>query len=132
MINNKVTVTGYRNDYIDFLRGLAAISIVAIHTAFWSGESYTPTWFKSMTLLVDVPFFFYLSGWSTSYKQFDFIKTGKGLLNIWKKWLFFVTLVALFCYLSSYSPFSFQGVKDIKDLVNNWLCHNKWLIFDEK
>lgn len=26
-----------RNNYIDFLRGIAAINIVAIHTAFWGG-----------------------------------------------------------------------------------------------
>mgnify|MGYP001393330894 CR=1 FL=1 len=30
-----------RNNYIDFLRGIASIGIIAIHTAFWSGQSYT-------------------------------------------------------------------------------------------
>lgn len=118
---NKITVSGYRNDYIDFLRGLAAICIVAIHTAFWSGGSYTPAWFQNMTLLVDVPFFFYLSGWGASYNKFSFIKAVNGLINIWKKWIFFVTLVALFCYFSSYCPIKFEGVKDIVDLVNNYI-----------
>lgn len=36
-----------RNNYIDFLRGIAAIGIIAIHTAFWGGQSYTPEWFCS-------------------------------------------------------------------------------------
>ena len=30
------------NSYIDFLRGIAALGIIAIHTAFWAGQSYTP------------------------------------------------------------------------------------------
>ena len=52
-----------RNEYIDYLKGIASIGIIAIHTAFWSGQSYTPEWFWNLTLLLDVPFFFYLSGW---------------------------------------------------------------------
>lgn len=35
-----------RNNYIDFLRGIAAINIVAIHTAFWGG----PKLYSSMVL----------------------------------------------------------------------------------
>ena len=31
-----------RNSYIDFLRGIVAIGIIAIHTVFWKGQSYTP------------------------------------------------------------------------------------------
>ena len=27
-----------RNNYIDFLRGIASIGIIAIHTAFWAGQ----------------------------------------------------------------------------------------------
>lgn len=48
-----------RNDYIDFLRGVAVIGIVAIHTAFWAGQSYTPEWFWNLTLFLDVPFSFF-------------------------------------------------------------------------
>lgn len=39
-----------RNEYIDYLRGIASIGIIAIHTAFWSGQSYTPEWFQNLTL----------------------------------------------------------------------------------
>lgn len=108
-----------RNNYIDFLRGIAAINIVAIHTAFWGGQSYTPAWFWNITLLLDVPFFFYLSGWSSSYRHCDIVRTSKSLLNIWIKWIFFVIIVAAFCkMLVCYMP-NIQGVNNIRDLVNN-------------
>ncbi len=58
-----------RNEYIDYLKGIASIGIIAIHTAFWSGQSYTPEWFWNLTLLLDVPFFFYLSGWGGQYSK---------------------------------------------------------------
>lgn len=32
-------VTIARDNYLDTVRGLAAIGVVAIHTAFWSGQS---------------------------------------------------------------------------------------------
>lgn len=47
-----------RDYYLDFLRGIAALNIIIIHTAFWSGEGYVPTIIKNLTLLLDVPFFF--------------------------------------------------------------------------
>ncbi|MGO5062505.1 acyltransferase family protein [Lawsonibacter sp. LCP25S3_F5] len=110
-----------RNGYIDYLRGVAALGIVAIHTAFWSGQSYTPPWFWNLTLFLDVPFFFYLSGWGTSYKKGDLIRTGKSLLSIWLKWVFYVSILAIFCFISKWLPISFQGVTDLKDLVNNYM-----------
>ena len=86
-----------RNSYIDFLRGIAALGIIAIHTAFWAGQSYTPAWFWNITLLLDVPFFFYLSGWASSYKKCELKHVVKSLFIIWIKWIFFVSLVAIFC-----------------------------------
>ena len=49
-----------RNNNIDFLRGIATLCIILIHTAFWTGEMYLPAWFKNLTLLVDVPVFMYI------------------------------------------------------------------------
>ena len=110
-----------RNNYIDFLRGIASIGIIAIHTAFWAGQSYTPEWFWNLTLLLDVPFFFYLSGWVSSYKKSDIKKTCKSILDIWCKWIFFVSVVSVFCFFSHFFPFSFEGVSDIKDLFQNYM-----------
>lgn len=109
-----------RYEYIDFLRGVATVGIVAIHTAFWGGESYVPSWFKNMTLLLDVPFFFYLSGWGSSFHKINVGKTAKSLCTIWLKWVYFVCVLALFCLVSNYwLPSPFAGVSDVRDLINN-------------
>ncbi len=110
-----------RNNYIDFLKGIAAIGVVAIHTAFWSGQGYTPMWFWNITLFLDVPLFFYLSGWASSYKAADVSRTGVSLLKLWLKWIFFISLLALVCYVSTKTPFPFQGVSDFRDLINNYM-----------
>lgn len=110
-----------RNEYIDFLKGIAAIGIIAIHTAFWYGESYVHPWFKNLTLFLDVPFFFYLSGWGSSYRKSSITRTAKGIGSIWCKWIYFVSVLALFCYVSQWLPHPFEGVSDLRDLVNNYM-----------
>lgn len=81
-----------RNYYIDFLRGLAAINIILIHTAFWSGSEYTPVWFQSLTLLIDVPLFFFIAGWAFSYsKSFE-----KSLLNVFRTHLKYTVFLVLY------------------------------------
>lgn len=93
-----------RNEYIDYLKGIASIGIIAIHTAFWSGQSYTPEWFWNLTLLLDVPFFFYLSGWGGQYSKKSIEKMLKSLGKIWIKWIYFITLVSILCALSYKLP----------------------------
>lgn len=51
-----------RDENIDILRGICAISIVLIHTTFWSGGGYVPQYIQSLSLLIDVPAFFFVSG----------------------------------------------------------------------
>lgn len=109
-----------RNEYIDYLRGIASIGIIAIHTAFWSGQSYTPEWFQNLTLLLDVPFFFYLSGWGGGCSKKNIEKTLKSLGKIWIKWIYFILLVSIFCILSYKLPWKFEGVADFRDLINNF------------
>ena len=46
-----------RDLYIDFAKGLATLSIIFIHTAFWSGQFYIPTEVRVLSLLFDVPLF---------------------------------------------------------------------------
>ena len=80
-----------RNNNIDFLRGLATISIIIIHTAWWSGEGYLPRWFSGLTLLVDVPVFMFLAGLSFNYVN-SITKNIKGIIGQWKKWLYFLVI----------------------------------------
>ena len=89
-----------RDLYLDFYRGLAVISIIWIHTVWWSGESYTPHLLRNMALLLDVPFFMFLSGWSFSYNP-DALKQFKNLFVIWLKWSFFLIIVHAFLHIVS-------------------------------
>lgn len=105
-----------RNFNIDLFRGIAIINIIAIHTAFWSGESYTPHWFQSLTLLLDVPYFFYISGRSICFYEGDLFKTSKILLKTWLKWVFSITILAfIFRVIGSEG-----GAKDLRDLFQNY------------
>ena len=57
-----------KRDYsIDLFRGLACISIVFIHTVWWSGVSYVPEYISQISLLFDVPVFFFLAGQSAYF-----------------------------------------------------------------
>ncbi|MBR2111996.1 MAG: hypothetical protein IJ950_03480, partial [Helicobacter sp.] len=59
----------YRNLEIDILRGICVISIIMIHTTFWSGGAYVPWPVQSLSLLIDVPAFFFIAGASVAYTQ---------------------------------------------------------------
>lgn len=85
-----------RDNYLDFLRGLAVVSVVLIHTVFWSGEYYSSQTLRSLTLAFDVPFFFFLAGWSNSFHLGNIYRHYKGLFNIFLKWIFFISCVILF------------------------------------
>lgn len=61
-----------RNTYIDMIRGVVGLGIICIHTAFWCGQSYIPTCFQTLTLLIDVSLFFFLSRWVRVIKRVIF------------------------------------------------------------
>ena len=58
-----------RDNSIDFFRGVAAIWIIFIHTCFWSGEVYVPVWLKSLSLIIDVPLFIFISGMTFNFSN---------------------------------------------------------------
>lgn len=94
MSENKIKEKKVRNYNIDFLRGIATLCIILIHTAWWSGTGYLPTWFSNLTLLIDVPVFIFISGISFNYVN-SIIKNLKGILIQWKKWLYFLIFYTL-------------------------------------
>lgn len=102
-----------RDQSLDFFRGVAALNIIAIHTAFWSGGSYVPKWFQMITLLLDVPFFFFLAGWSFGYCS-SIRKSIHNLLETWRKWIGYITVLAVVCLI-----FNLNGIIDIVDYIKN-------------
>ena len=87
-----------RDLYIDAVKGFATLSIIFIHTVFWSGQYYVPTEVRNLSLLFDVPMFFFLSGLTSSGKV---EKNIHRLLKLQISYMFFVsTLFILYCYFN--------------------------------
>ena len=105
-----------RNYNIDFLRGIATISIIVIHTAFWSGTAYLPEWVSNITLLLDVPAFIFISGITSSYSK-TFMKKINGLLKLWQKWIFFLLFYILILLIF------FRSDLKLVDIIN-WIFYS--------
>ncbi len=84
-----------RDLYIDFAKGIATLSIVFIHTAFWSGQFYIPAEVRVFSLVFDVALFYALSG-ITSGANIE--KTLYRLLKLQITYMIFVTLLFFLDY----------------------------------
>lgn len=101
-----------RDLYIDFAKGLATLSIIFIHTAFWSGQFYIPTEIRVLSLLFDVPLFYALSG-ITSGNNIE--KTLYRLLKLQITYMIFVTFLFFLDYLFKVFGLNFFGLEDLKN-----------------
>ena len=123
-----------RDNNIDFFRGIAAVWIIFIHTCFWSGEVYVPVWLRSLSLIIDVPLFMFISGMTFNFSN-DFFKSIKGLCKIWFKWLTFLIIYFVIILCFDFKHFSLSAIikaiffnfnaQDILFVVNGSL----WFIF---
>ena len=100
-----------RDLYIDFAKGLATLSIIFIHTAFWSGQFYIPTEFRLLSLLVDVPIFFALSGITSSG---NIEKTLYRLLKLQITYMIFVTGLFFADWIFKAGVISFWDTETLK------------------
>ncbi|MDY3536857.1 acyltransferase family protein [Riemerella anatipestifer] len=100
-----------RDLYIDFAKGLATLSIIFIHTTFWSGQYYIPTELRVLSLLFDVPIFFALSG-LTSGGNVE--KTLYRLLKLQVTYMIFVTLLFFVDYFFKVFGLYFFGLESLK------------------
>ena len=131
-----------RDLYIDFAKGFATIAIIFIHTVFWSGQYYVPTECRVLSLLIDVPLFYALSG-ITSGGNIE--KTLYRLLKLQVTFMIFVTLLFFLDYFfkvfgihvfgldwmkNFYSTFGSkyvpQNISDVPQWQNlgNWYLHS--------
>ncbi len=85
-----------RDLYIDFAKGFATLSVIFIHTVFWSGQFYVPTELRVLSLLIDVPLFYALSG-LTSGNNVE--KTFYRLLKLQITYMIFITFLFFLDYL---------------------------------
>ncbi len=85
-----------RDLYIDFARGAATLSVIFIHTAYWSGQLYVPLKVSALSLVFDVAIFFAISG-ITSGANVE--KTLQRLLKLQVTYMIFVTFLFFLDYL---------------------------------
>lgn len=102
-----------RDKSLDFFRGIAALNIIFIHTVFWSGEQYVPQVVKSLALLIDVPFFFFLSGWSFNYCK-NINRNIHHLFLLWFKWIVYISILGIISAL-----LKIQGISNELDFLKN-------------
>lgn len=106
-----------RDLYIDFAKGFATISIIFIHTVFWSGQFYVPTELRVLSLLVDVPLFYALSG-LTSGGNIE--KTMYRLLKLQITYMIFVTFLFFLDYFFKVFGLNFFGLDWMKDFYSTF------------
>lgn len=106
-----------RDLYIDFAKGFATLSIIFIHTVFWSGQFYIPTELRVLSLLIDVPLFYALSG-ITSGGNVE--KTLYRLLKLQITFMIFVTLLFFLDYFFKVFGLNVFGLEWMQDFYSTF------------
>lgn len=88
MTNTKISPQ--RDNYIDLIKALAAISVIFIHTVHNSGNSYSPYLLQCLSLFFDVPVFFLLAGIVNSGNM---TRTVKSLAKLFVSFGFFTLII---------------------------------------
>ena len=106
-----------RDLYIDFAKGFATLAIIFIHTVFWSGQFYVPTELRVLSLLIDVPLFYALSG-LTSGGNIE--KTFYRLLKLQITFMIFVTFLFFLDYFFKVFGLNIFGLNWMKDFYSTF------------
>ena len=92
-----------RENYIDFVRGIVIIQVIQIHTSFHSGDMYLPDIFRNVSLFLDVPVFFILTG--MTFASVGKLNPVKQMLKISLVFTFF-----LIFYQIAFSDYSIEKI----------------------
>lgn len=106
-----------RDLYIDFAKGFATLSVIFIHTVFWSGQFYVPTEVRVMSLFFDVILFYALSG-ITSGANIE--KTFYRLLKLQVTYMIFVTFLFFMDYFFKVFGLTFFSIDWLKDFYSTF------------
>lgn len=106
-----------RDLYIDFAKGFATLSVIFIHTVFWSGQFYVPAELRVLSLLIDVPLFYALSG-LTSGGNID--KTFSRLIKLQITYMIFVTFLFFLDYFFKVFGLGIFGLDWMKDFYGTF------------
>jgi len=106
-----------RDLYIDFAKGLATLSIIFIHTAFWSGQFYIPADVRVFSLVFDVALFYALSG-ITSGSNIE--KTLYRLLKLQITYMIFVTFLFFLDYFFKVFGLTFFSLEWLQNFYSTF------------
>ena len=106
-----------RDLYIDFAKGFATLAIIFIHTVFWSGQFYIPTEVRVLSLLIDVPLFYALSGFTSGG---NIEKTFYRLLKLQITFMIFVTFLFFLDYFFKVFGLNIFGLDWMKSFYSNF------------
>lgn len=106
-----------RDLYIDFAKGLATLSIIFIHTAFWSGQFYILPEIRIFSLVFDVALFYALSG-ITSGANIE--KTFYRLLKLQITYMIFVTLLFFLDYFFKVFGLTFFSLEWLQNFYSTF------------
>lgn len=106
-----------RDLYIDFAKGLATLSIIFIHTAFWSGQFYILPEVRVFSLVFDVALFYALSG-ITSGSNIE--KTFYRLLKLQITYMIFVTLLFFLDYFFKIFGLTFFSLEWLQNFYSTF------------
>jgi fucose 4-O-acetylase-like acetyltransferase len=85
-----------RDTYFDAVKGMMILSVINIHTVYWSLKPLTPDLMRELAYFIDIPIFFFISGYFA--KHSSFLGTTKQavhqLIRLYLKYLVIAALVA--------------------------------------
>lgn len=104
-----------RNALLDVTKGVAIINIVFIHSVWWSGQTYMPhDVIRQLALIIDVPLFFFISGFATSSARITAGRLVRRFLRL------YIPLVVLILFLSVVS-WQWNGITVTTAVFFQWL-----------
>lgn len=117
-----MSITKKRDYSLDFLRGIATLCIIIHHTITYSGVLYAPAWLVTLSLLIDVPVFFFLAGCTIHYSK----NLPTFLLRLVRLGYSFAIFCLLYCaFINCYDYFylDFYNPLNLKGFLTTWIRH---------
>lgn len=96
-------MTKIRDNYIDIVKGLLMLSVINIHTAYWALLRHTPDIIRQLAYFVDIPLFFFISGYLL--RSTDFIESLKNFLRQFIRLFFHYIVVSLLLLMATFCWF---------------------------
>ncbi len=112
-----------RDHSIDFFRGLAALVIIFHHVACYSGVKYSPYEIVPATMIIDVPAFMFIAGWS-----FHYVKNMSAFLIRLVKLIFAYVIFSFFyiSFIEIYDMITKAEAINLLEILKMWFLQSSF------